>query len=99
MRVPGRVRKHLEAVELGSRGIGFDLEDARLSPALLPFPIEFLWTIIGHRWLTKRGSPPIAQESRDADHHGLKEIAGRSSGTAHDNARLGHPPEARSPFP
>ena len=42
VRVPGRVREHLEAVELRPLRVGLDLEGARRGPLLLPLLVELL---------------------------------------------------------
>jgi hypothetical protein len=48
VRVPRRVREHLEAVELRFGPILGDFECAGLSPARLPLFFYFLGTILGH---------------------------------------------------
>ena len=48
VRVAGRVREHLEAVELLARGIFDDLEDRVGCPARLPFLVELLRFVVGH---------------------------------------------------
>src|SRR5262245_33307153 len=50
MRVSGRVREHLEAVELRSARIELDLKGARLRPARLPLLIELVRLVLGHDW-------------------------------------------------
>ena len=49
VRVPGRIREHLEAVELRPRRIDVHLERAGRGPALLPLLVEFLRLVVGHR--------------------------------------------------
>ena len=46
--VAGRIREHLEAVELRLRPIDLNLECACGRPLLLPLRIEFLWMVVGH---------------------------------------------------
>ena len=46
--VAGRIREHLEAVELRARRIDGHLEGARVSPAFLPLLVEFLRMVVGH---------------------------------------------------
>ena len=48
VRVPGRVREHLEAVELRPGGILGDLEGARVAPAVLPLLLDCLGLVVGH---------------------------------------------------
>ena len=47
--VTRRVREHLEAIELRTRRVLGHLERASRGPALLPFPVELLWVVVGHR--------------------------------------------------
>ena len=48
VRVPGRVREHLEAVELRPRRILRHLERARLGPARLPLALDVLGAVLRH---------------------------------------------------
>src|SRR5262249_50651110 len=67
VRVAGRVREHLEAIELRLRGVFGDLERARRAPALLPLALYGLGLVLGHdpsiiqgrarRW-SRPGTPP-----------------------------------------
>jgi hypothetical protein len=63
VRVPGRVREHLQAVELRALRIGGDFEGTVGGPLLLPLFIEKRRLEIGHEGLTgilaaRGGSPP-----------------------------------------
>ena len=49
VRVAGRVREHLQTVELLTRGIDVDLECLRRCPRLLPFLVQLLRFELGHR--------------------------------------------------
>jgi hypothetical protein len=48
VRVPRGVREHLEAVELGLRGIFSDLERPRAAPAVLPLLLYGLGLVLRH---------------------------------------------------
>ena len=48
VRVPGRVREHLEAVKLRLRRIFGDFKGAGVGPVRLPFPVQFLRVIFSH---------------------------------------------------
>ena len=48
VRVPGRVREHLEAVELRLGRVFGRLERAGVDPALLPLAVQFLRSILSH---------------------------------------------------
>ena len=51
VRVPGRVREHLEAIELRLRGVFRRLEHALGQPTPLPFLVEVAWIVVGHAQL------------------------------------------------
>ena len=97
VRVPGRVREHLEAVELRARRVGGHLERARRGPALLPLPVEFLRTIVGHTGATGSGL-------RASGYGEMRAVAGRilwtrpRAGTTRSVHGRSPEPEARSPI-
>ena len=66
VRVPGGVREHLEAVELGLRLVDLDLEGAGFGPALLPLRLDDLGFVVRHDGLavSRRAGPPLADSTR-----------------------------------
>jgi hypothetical protein len=46
--VSGGIRKHLEAIEFGTRRVFSDLECALARPAFLPFRVQLLRSVVGH---------------------------------------------------
>ena len=62
VRVAGRVREHLEAVELRPRRVRLDLEGTRLRPLFLPLLVQALRLEFGHERLTAILVPSAPRE-------------------------------------
>src|SRR5207253_2694668 len=80
VRVAGRVREHLQTVELLTRGIDVDLECLRRCPRLLTFLVQLLRFEFGHRDSTTIVPSRPRREMRDAFAGFERADVGRSYG-------------------